>query len=376
MAAPVDPSFAPLLLALPSFTPSLALEVLPAGLTIHRLFVQADAKVRPSPPHPFPMLTPQTHDILIGPEDPAGHLTQRYTNTIIGRYANRLPVGSFPISRNGLSATVTPLSNESDTVSLHGGRRGFDDYTWEPLADPSAAELFTKAEADTIQARVPSSAVFTRVSEDGEEGFPGRLRVEVLVGLLQPEGAPTLTQKEWNLGSVLLVYRAKLLDPGKVTPINLTQHWGFNLDASLQESLSVQDHKISIAADNTIALTPEKLSAGSLAPVTSTAHAHAKKPDGRIGAHAYDEFYLFSAARREHAFADARTRVRVHTHAGPRAGCARGAEEVVRLEGARSGLRVGFTTNRAYHFPSSPSYPRSPACISAGVRRIGRTVLH
>ena len=58
-----DPGFTPILLTLPSLTPSLALEVssppppshtppnlhskvLPAGLTLHRLFVQADGKVR------------------------------------------------------------------------------------------------------------------------------------------------------------------------------------------------------------------------------------------------------------------------------------------------------------------------------------------
>lgn len=40
-----DPRFTPVLLTLPSFTPSLALEVLPHGVTFHRLYVQADGKV-------------------------------------------------------------------------------------------------------------------------------------------------------------------------------------------------------------------------------------------------------------------------------------------------------------------------------------------
>ncbi|EEB88271.1 hypothetical protein MPER_13979, partial [Moniliophthora perniciosa FA553] len=69
-------AFNPILLTTPSLTPSLALEVLPHGLTFHRLLLQVSGR---------------THDVLIGPEDPEGHLKMKYTNTIIGRYANRIP---------------------------------------------------------------------------------------------------------------------------------------------------------------------------------------------------------------------------------------------------------------------------------------------
>ena len=167
---------------------------------------------------------PQTHDILVGPEDPSGHLTQKYTNTIIGRYANRLPVGSFSINRNNFHSVVSPQANEKPTVSLHGGVKGFDQYVWEPLVDPSASQLFTPAELVTIQTRAPTSIIFQRISEDGEEGYPGKLLIEALIGLVLPEG-PNQTPggKEWNLGSVIITYRAKLLDENKVTPINLTQ---------------------------------------------------------------------------------------------------------------------------------------------------------
>ncbi|KAH9921180.1 galactose mutarotase-like protein [Epithele typhae] len=340
-----DPAFTPILLTLPSLTPSLALEVLPAGLTFHRLFVQADGK---------------THDILIGPEDPTGHQTQKYTNTIIGRYSNRLPVGTFELERNGFKSTVTPQANEKPTVSLHGGVKGFDQYPWEPLVDPSASELFTPAELATLQTRAPSSMIFKRISEDGEEGFPGTLLCETLVALAQPEGAPAQTAdgtKEWNLGSVIVVYRAKLLDDGKVTPVNLTQHWGFNLDASLQEgpeTMSVKDHTISIKADHTVEIDKHSLlSTGNLLAATGTHHAHAEKSTGRIGEafpeNGYDEFYVFAQRAAPPPpsvvpVSEITPEVDLVGAAMARDGPA--AAEVVSLTGGKSGLRISFATNQ------------------------------
>ncbi|KAI0822568.1 galactose mutarotase-like protein [Trametes gibbosa] len=361
--ASADPSFDPILLTLPSLTPSLALEVLPAGLTLHRLFVQADGK---------------THDILIGPEDPAGHITQKYTNTVIGRYANRLPVGSFAIARNGFDSVVSPKPNEAPTVSLHGGPKGFDGYPWEPLVDPSTAELFTPAEIATIQTRLPTSIIFRRISEDGEEGYPGRLLVEALVGLAQPEGPPNATpdgKKEWNLGSVLLVYRAKLLDEKKVTPINLTQHWGFNLDASLQDGpdpLSVKVHTISIKADHTVELNAEALSTGNLLPVAGTHHAHAEKTSGRIGEqfpeHGYDEFYLFSeraAPPPPSILPASELQPELDLVGAALSRDGPGAEEVVSLAGGKSGLRVSFATNQ----PGVQFYSNNLSVPEKGARK-------
>ena len=109
-------------------------------------------------------------------------------------------------------------------MSLHGGPSGFDYKEWTPLLDSNEASLFSKSEVETIMGTMPmgSAVVFKRISEDGEEGFPGRLLVEVLVGLVQPSG-PQTQQESLNLGSVVIVYRAKLLEEDKVTPINLTQ---------------------------------------------------------------------------------------------------------------------------------------------------------
>ncbi|KAI0090921.1 galactose mutarotase-like protein [Irpex rosettiformis] len=285
-----DAAFQPIQLTLPSLTPSLVLQVLPYGLTLQSLYVQADGK---------------TNDILIGPEDPHDHVSQKYTNTIVGRYCNRLPVPEdgqgLQVEKNGITATVTPRSNEKPTVSLHGGQTGWDSLVWTPLLDPSEVKLFTADELQTIDAEItpPSGLVFTRTSEDGEEGFPGRVRVEVLVALVPPKGNQ-IEKEQVNLGAVVLLYRAKLEEEGKVTPINLTQHWGFNLDASLQVGPpSIKDHKLTIAAENTVELdSTTALSTGRLLPVKGTHHAHAEKETGKIGElfpqNGYDEFYLFT----------------------------------------------------------------------------------
>jgi len=118
------------------------------------------------------------------------------------------------------------LPNETPNVSLHGGQVGFDEQLWEPIPfppSPGEVELFSDKELSTIASEVATAAIFKYISEDGEQGYPGKLRVEALIGLLQPDLSHVSGSGELNLGSVLIVYRAKLLEEGKVTPINLTQ---------------------------------------------------------------------------------------------------------------------------------------------------------
>lgn len=118
---------------------------------------------------------------------------------------------------------VSDSKTEKDpNVSLHGGPKGFDDVEWE-IIHPSQATLFNDEEKITIGS-IPSAAVFRHTSPDGDQGFPGTLLTEVLVGLLNPgQAANPSSNGEYHLGSILFNYRAKLLEADKVTPVNLTQ---------------------------------------------------------------------------------------------------------------------------------------------------------
>lgn len=263
----------------------------------------------------------QTHDLVVGPESPHSHKLIKYTNTIIGRYTNRLPVKELFISSSRspeIQASFTPLPNEAPNVSLHGGQVGFDEQFWEPIPvppSPGEVKLFSEKELDTIASEVATAAIFKYISEDGEQGYPGKLRVEVLIGLLQPNSSRAYDSGEFNLGSVLIIYRAKLLEEGKITPINLTQvcsifpdtlsrlnweppqHTGYNLDASVdQKAVPIHDHKLTIKGNRTVELHPDMLSTGQLTSHDPSSPHHFLNHTtigSRYPETGYDNFFVF-----------------------------------------------------------------------------------
>ncbi|KAJ7882285.1 galactose mutarotase-like domain-containing protein [Mycena leptocephala] len=349
--------FDPILLTLPSLTPSLALEILPSGLTLHRLFVQADGR---------------THDIVIGPESPQDHTLQRYINTVVGRYSNRVPVGTHKVERNGITSEVTAILNEGSRVSLHGGPIGFDALPWTLLTPDDPPTLFSAKELAHIPlASSPSSyAVFRLVSEDDDQGFPGKLVTEVLVALVEPgdqdrkyrKPGDTAENQEYDLGSVVFVYRAKLDEGNKkiVTPVNLTQHWGFNLDGSHRENqgdaelLSVKGHTLTIKSDRIVKRDADSLPTGFILSA-GTPHEHTAKLIGdQYPEKGYDDYYVFSP------FEKVPTRIPLASFSeldliqdvlrpsnGPTAQRGNRSTPVVELVSGKSGLKLVFDTNQA-----------------------------
>jgi aldose 1-epimerase len=115
--------------------------------------------------------------------------------TLVGRYANRIAGGRFVLDGREHRLTLNDGPN-----SLHGGVRGFGKRLW-------SVELLPLASDGSV------AIALSLASGDGDEGYPGRLQVDVRY---------TLTRgNEWRID-----YRATT---DRATVVNLTNHSYFNL---------------------------------------------------------------------------------------------------------------------------------------------------
>jgi aldose 1-epimerase len=106
---------------------------------------------------------------------------------------------------------------------LHGGPSALDTVLFETIK-PANSILFSAAELQALKLTDYSNALFTATTSDGSNGFPGTLRIEVLFALVNPFQMPAVAPGKYaDLGSALIVYRARLMESGTITPINLTQ---------------------------------------------------------------------------------------------------------------------------------------------------------
>ncbi|MCF3125126.1 galactose mutarotase [Streptomyces arenae] len=130
--------------------------------------------------------------VALGFADLAGYLGYPgpYFGALVGRYANRIAGGAFT-----LDGRAYRLARNNGPNALHGGERGFDKHVWE--AAPAGEH----------------GVRLTRVSPDGEEGYPGRLAVSA-----------TYTLDE--TGALRIAYEATADAP---TVVNLTNHTYWNL---------------------------------------------------------------------------------------------------------------------------------------------------
>ncbi len=145
-------------------------------------------------------------DIVGGFDTIEGYLADgSHQGAIIGRVANRVADATFT-----MDGAVYMLPDNDNGNCLHGGR-GFDYRIW------------------TVESASDESITLSYYSEDGEEGFPSGLSVEVT----------------YTLSGATLIIGYKATPDGK-TPIALTNHAYFNLDGF---GGTIKDHKIQIYAD-------------------------------------------------------------------------------------------------------------------------------
>ena len=152
-------------------------------------------------------------DIVLGFDDLTGYLDPKkdpHFGATIGRYGNRIAKGQFSLDGHSYQLPLNDGPN-----SLHGGDKGFDRLVWK-------AEIVSTS---------PPAVVFTHVSPDGEEGYPGTLKASVRY---------TLTEDN----QLKLYYTARTDKP---TVVNLTHHSYFNLGGA--GSGTILDELVTINAD-------------------------------------------------------------------------------------------------------------------------------
>jgi len=154
-----------------------------------------------------------------------------YFGCLIGRYGNRIAKGRFTL--NGQTYT---LATNNYPNALHGGLKGFDKVVWNVV----------KAEVGPRGPRLELGYL----SQDGEEGYPGNLRVNAVY---------TLTDDN----ALQLDYTATT---DKDTIVNLTQHSYFNLAGQGD----ILGHVVSINADKFTPVDSTLIPTGELRPVEGT----------------------------------------------------------------------------------------------------------
>jgi len=170
-------------------------------------------------------------DVVTGMNSVKGfkNSTEPYFGATIGRVGNRIAKGQFTLE--GKQYQV-PLNNGKN--ALHGGVKGFQDVVWD------------------VAKKNNNTLVFSYVSPDGEQGFPGNLTVKVTYTLEADQ-------------SIKMEYEATT---DKTTVVNLTNHAFFNLNG--EGSGTILNHELQIYANQFTPVDEGLIPSGELRSVKNT----------------------------------------------------------------------------------------------------------
>jgi len=155
-----------------------------------------------------------------------------YFGVVAGRVAGRIANAEF-----SLAGKRYQLANNDGSNHLHGGIKGFGHASW-------TGEVLDSMEEPGI--------CFSYESPDGEDGYPGRLRMQV---------SYTLN----NCNEFVIRYQGK---SDQMTLLNPTNHTYFNLSGD--QKRDILQHELTIKSDRFLELNHQLLPTGRVLPVDDT----------------------------------------------------------------------------------------------------------
>ena len=170
-------------------------------------------------------------DIILGFDNIDGYLKNKdYYGALIGRYGNRIGKAQFAIDGKTYKLDVNNGVNH-----LHGGSKGFWALLWDtkPFKTENSVGL-----------------TLTHTSPDGDQGYPGNLKVTVVYELT-------------NTNELTIKYSATTDKP---THVNMTQHPYFNLAGKG----SILGQELFINGNRYTPVDSGLIPTGELAPVAGT----------------------------------------------------------------------------------------------------------
>lgn len=174
-------------------------------------------------------------DVVLGYDTLEEYIDGNSTHgALVGRYANR--IGGAKININGTEYKLSP--NDNKVNHLHGGFFGYNKRVWT---------------VDAVEDGSEPSVTFGYISPDGEENFPGTLKISVKY---------TLTS-----ANALVIEYTAVSDADTV--INLTNHSYFNLKGA--GNGDIKDHIVQINSDKYTPVDELLIPTGKIAYVMGTA---------------------------------------------------------------------------------------------------------
>lgn len=169
-------------------------------------------------------------DVTLGYEDPCDFYADGpCAGKTPGRYANRIANGYLEIDGKVYNLPINNGPNH-----LHGGPEGFQNKIWD-----------SEVEGDTV--------IFTRLSPDGEMGYPGNLQAKV--------------SYTWDNNNRLTIkYHAETDAP---TVVNLTNHTYFHL-AGHDKGDVLRTHMLQLNCSYYLKTDPTEVPLGTIDPVDGT----------------------------------------------------------------------------------------------------------